>query len=480
MIFRKQNTILTQIFICISLVLLNSCKTSKEANQQQTVSIPSQFASKSDSTNSAIIHWKTFFNDSNLIALIDTGLKNNIDLQMALQRIEVARANVRSKKGQLFPTINAAGSAGQSKYGLYTMDGAGNITTDITPGQIVPIDLPDYYLGLQTAWEVDVWGKLRNQKKAAFAGYLASKEGRNWAVTTLVSEIATVYYELLALRNDLKIVRETILLQENAYKTVVAQKNAGAANELVVEQFEAQYLNSKNVAIEIEQEIIENENRLNFLLGRYPTSFNWSEEAVLDSLPKEIKLGIPSDMLKYRPDIRQAEFELIATKADAKAAKAAFYPSLTISGALGFQAFQTSFLFTTPESMAYRLFGNVVAPLVNRSAIKAHFNTAKALQVEAMFNYQKTILNGFVEVYNEMKRLQNLEQMNQLKNGEVNALMRSITTSSVLFQTGNANYLEVLFAQKNALNARLELIKIKKRQHQSVVNLYKALGGGWN
>lgn len=465
------------ILLALSLTLSN-CKTS-EKKPEKKFELPESFVKTNDSANSALINWKTFFSDSILENLIDTALLNNQDLLIALQRIEIARANVRMQKGAMLPTVNATPAAGQSKYGLYTMDGAGNITTDITPGQIVPIHLPDYYLGLQTSWEVDIRGKLKNKKKAAVAHYLASVEGRNWAITTLITELSAAYYELLALDNELDIVRETIQLQDNAFRVVTIQKQAGAANELAVEQFEAQLLNSQNLEMEILQQITETENRINFLAGAFPKNLNRNKSLFVSGSPTQIKVGVPSDLLKNRPDIRQAEYELVASKANVKAARAAFYPSFNITGSLGFQAFNTAYLFTNPESGAYRLFGSLVAPLINRSAIKAEFNSAKANQQEAMYAYQKTIINGYVEVYNEVARIKNLEQMYDLKSREVNVLTKSIGTSNQLFQTGRAGYLELLLTQRNALQSRLELVNVKKRQFNSVIDLYKALGGGW-
>lgn len=461
-------------------VICASCKASKVAAQAVTLKpLPTSYGEVKDSSNTATIDWKSFFSDSTLVGLIDTALKNNLDLLAASQRIEMARANLRSSKGLLLPTVNAYLSAGQSKYGLYTMDGAGNITTDITPGQIVPIHLPDYYTGLQTSWEVDIWGKLRNKKRAAISRYLASIEGRNWAITQLVAEIATTYYELLALDSELDIIKETIKLQENALEIITVQKRAASVNELAVEQFEAQLLASKSMEIELLQRIIENESKLNYLIGGFPKPVLRNAKLFDRDISDQFKVGVPSDLLKNRPDIQQASYEILASKADLKAAKAAFYPSFTINGALGFQAFNTAFLFTTPQSLAYRLFGTLTAPLINRSAIQASFNTAKANQVESMYNYQKSIINAYIEVYNEIANLRNLKQIHELKDREVKVLSRSTGTSTQLFKTGKATYLEVLLAQRNALISKTQLVDVKKRQFDAQINIYKALGGGW-
>jgi outer membrane protein, multidrug efflux system len=442
--------------------------------------MPDSFgSSKKDSFNVANISWKQYFSDPALIELIETAQKNNLDMLAALQKLEGARAGVLYAKGALLPTVNANASYLQRKFGYWTMDDAGNRTTEIEPGKIVPSHLPDYYLGLQTTWEIDVWGKLKNKKKAAISRFLSGVEGKNAVMTNLIAEVANNYYELLALDNELDIIRETIKLEENALELVTAQKQAAAANELAVKQFKAQLLNSQALEYETLQRIIETENKINFLLGRYPQTII-RNKAELDK-PLSIKpaIGIPSDLLKNRPDIRQSEFELIAAKADVKAAKAAFYPSLSINGSGGLQGFKAIYLFTTPQSIAYSLLGSLITPLVNRSAIKAQFKSANAYQLESLYNYQKSILNGYVEVYNEVARMNNLEKIIDLKTQEADVLTQSIETSTELFKSARANYLEVLSAQKNALSTRLELVEVKKRRFNAMVDLYKALGGGW-
>ncbi len=469
------------IFIVTIAGFITACKTTKNKQAAELKSMPQTYSVVKDSaiSNVSEINWRAYFSDSNLVSLIDESLKSNLNLLATLQRIEIARADVKLTKGMLLPTVGASVIPAQRRYGLYTMDGAGNSTTDMTPGKRVPTDLPDYYLGFQAAWEVDVWGKLRNKKRAAMARYLGSVEGTNWMITNLIADVATTYYELLALDNQVEIIRETIRLQENALEIVQVQKEAGAANELAVEQFQAQLLNSKSFEAEVLQQLIETESKLNFLLGRYPQEIQRDKDGILKALPGQINAGIPSELLKNRPDIKQAEFGLTASKADVKAARAAFYPSLNITGSFGYQAFNTAYLFTSPQSLTYTLVGNLTAPLINRSAIKAGFNTAKANQLTAFYNYQESVIKAYVEVYNEMADLKNLQKVRDLKSQEVDVLNKSIETSTELFRTGRANYLEILMTQKNALQAKLTLVNTQKRQYNTLTNLYKALGGGW-
>jgi multidrug efflux system outer membrane protein len=466
-------------YTLVSVLLMTSCVPSQTAYKNNFSTIPEAYISKSDTASAATLSWREYFSDQNLLNLIDTALANNFDALTALQRIEAAQAGVIYSKGELLPTVGVGARAALWRYGLYTQEGSGNSTTPIYDGKIIPTNLPDFLIGFQSAWEADITGKIRNRKRAAIARYLSSVEGRHWVITSVVAEVASTYYELQALDNQLEMIRESIAIQENALAVVIIQKQTGMANELAVKQFQAQLLNTKSMEAEIEQQIIESENRINFLLGRYPQPINRDKTLFTQSIPLQIKSGVPSDLLRNRPDIKQAEFELVAAKADVRAAKAAFYPSLNITGSVGFQAFKTSLLFTTPESFAFTLVGGLSAPLLNRSAIKANFKGATAFQVEALYNYQRSILNGYVEVYNELNNIENLQKIFTLRNEEVTVLSQSIETSNELFRTGRATYLEVLLTQQNALNARLNFIDVRKRQLLSNVNIYKALGGGW-
>jgi len=456
--------------------LLIGCKSSKPLENDTIKNIPQSFADSKDSITSATIDWKLYFSDANLVELIDNMLKNNLDLSIALQKIETSKAYVRSSKGAMLPNLNANMNYIGRRFGYYTMDDAGNRTTEMEPGKIIPTYLPDYYLGLQASWEIDLWGKLKNRKRAALARYLSSVEGKNLVTTNLIAEIANAYFELLALDNELEIIRESIKLQQSAFDLVTVQKEAGVSNQLEVQQFEAQLMNSKAMEYETLQSITEVENQINYLLNRYPQVVKRESADFNKPLSIVPNVGVPSQLLKNRPDLKQAEYNLLAARADLKAAKAAFYPSLNITGLLGFQGYKIALL---PQSLAYTAAGGLITPLLNRSAINAEFKSANASQQEALYNYQKAILNGYTEVYNELAKIRNLDKIQEYKTNQVKALSQAIDASSVLFKAGRANYIEVIIAQTSALESKLELIEVKKRQFNTSVNIYKALGGGW-
>jgi NodT family efflux transporter outer membrane factor (OMF) lipoprotein len=469
-----------KIFIAISLCLIvASCKVPASAILADKKPVPESFGTVTDTTNISNISWKNYFKDKNLTDLIDVALQNNQELQITLQEIEIAKNDIKMRKGRLLPTVGLGAGVGVEKVGRYTSQGAGDATTEITPGEEFPDPLGDFKVGAYAHWEVDVWKKLRNSKKAAISRYLATVEGKNFVVTNLVAEIADSYYELLSLDSQLDIVRQNIVLQKNALEIVKIQKEAARATELAVQKFTAEVLSSQQREFDIQQNSIETENRINFLLGRYPQKIIRTKNDFLNLLPTAINSGIPSQLLINRPDIKQAEMELAASKLDVKVARAEFYPSLDISAGIGLNAFKPSYLLTMPESLLYSLAGDIARPLINRNAIKAEFSNANARQLQSLYNYDRTILNAYLEVSNQLSMIKNLEKSYNLKSQQVEALTKSIEVSNDLFKSARVDYFEVLMTQRDALETKLELVETKKKQLNATVHIYRNLGGGW-
>lgn len=473
---KKKITICTLGFCLV----IASCKVPAIIEKTENKTVPSFYGDNNkDSVNTANIQWRNFFKDPFLVSLIDTALKNNQELLMTLQEIEIAKNEVLMKHGKIMPTVGYGAGLGVEKVARYTSQGAGDASTDITPGEEVPEVLTDFRFGVSATWEADVWKKLRTAKKAAITRYLATVEGRNFVVTNLVAEVANSYYELLALDNQLEIVRQNIQLQKNALEIVKIQKEGARATELAVQKFQAEVLKSQSMEFGILQNIKEAENRINLLLGRFPNEIARSKNSFLDLLPATISSGIPSQLLANRPDIKQAELELAASKLDVKVARAEFYPSFGISAALGFQAFKPTYLLRFPESILTSLVGDLAGPLVNKNGIKAEFYSANARQLQAMYNYERTILTAYLEVNTQLSNISNLEKNFDLKFKQVAALTSSINIANDLFKSARADYFEVLMTQRDALESKLELIETKKNQLNAVVNIYKGLGGGW-
>jgi outer membrane protein, multidrug efflux system len=466
---------------CISMLLTACSLPPSLVQRKENKTTPETYSNGAlDSVNTAKVKWREFFSDPYLAALIDTALTNNQELNITLQEINIARNEVRARKGEYLPFVNAVGGMGMEKPGRYTTTGALEENTDIQPGRRFPDPLPNYLLALDASWEVDIWRKLRNAKKSAMFRYLSSSEGKNFLVTNLVADIATSYYELMALDNQLGILQQNIEIQQNALEIVKLEKQAAKVTELAVRKFEAEVLKNQSRQYQIRQDIIEIENRINFLVGRFPQPVPRNSQTFTSLVSDTVYTGLPSQLLVNRPDIRQAELDLAAAKLDIKVAKANFYPSLRITAGVGYQAFNPQFLMNTPQSMIYSLAGELMAPLVNRNAIKAFYYSASSRQIQAAYNYERTILNAYIEVVNQLSNIRNLQNSYSLKSKQVDALVESINISTRLFKSARADYMEVLMTQRDALEARFELIETKMQQMNARVNIYQALGGGWN
>ncbi|MBC7390338.1 MAG: TolC family protein [Opitutaceae bacterium] len=475
----KKTLVLT--LLCFT---LNSCKLFKPITVNAGHSIPESFTNNTDSLSIGFIPRNQFFTDSNLIRLIDTAIVYNLDLQRALQRIQHARAGMLYARGRYLPTVNAGVGVGIDKFGKYTMNGVGNfdsnLSSNLTNDQQIPDPYLDLFVGARSSWEVSLWGNNKNLNKAAKARFLSTEMGKNLIITSLVADIATLYYELLALDNELLTIRKNLELQQKAMNTIHDLKIGGKANELAVKQFEAQYLDTKSLEVLIQQDIIKSENILNVLLGSFPKRIVRGLPIREQSLPDQASAGVPSFMLVRRPDIRQAELELVASKSDVKLARAAFLPSLTIGAYGGFNAFKAPLLFSNPASLVYGTLSGLTMPLLNRSVIKSNYRKSVAYQLDSYYAYQKTILTGFQEVVTSLNGIKNYELIYQIKEEEVDALLKAVIASKDLFEAGYATYLEVITAQKLVLKAELELSEAKKNQFHNVIELYRSLGGGWN
>ncbi len=469
-----------QYIICLYLlVMVFSCKVPVIISKQENKNIPINKSSWQDAENVANSKWKDYFTDDYLKALIDTALKNNQELAITLQEIAITRNEVEARKGEYKPFVGYRGGMGVDKVARYTNIGAMEANTEIKPEKEMPEPLFDFKGAATASWELDIWHKLHNATKASISRYVATVEGRNFVITNLIAEIANSYYELIALDNQLDIVRKNIALQSKALELVRVQKEAAMVTELAVKKFEAELLNTQSLQFNILQKITETENAINFLLGRYPQSIQRSDVLFNSQDLPIVHAGLPSELLANRPDIRQAEQLLAANKMDIQVARAQFYPSLGISASLGLQAFNPTYLLKLPESILGSFAGDLAGPLINKNAIKAAYFNANAKQIQAAYNYERTILNAYIEVANQLSKIGNLKKSYDFKQKEVDALVQSIDISNLLFKSAKADYMEVLHTQRDALESKFELIETKKMRMNAFVDTYRALGGGW-
>ncbi|WP_404358487.1 TolC family protein [Methylotuvimicrobium sp. KM1] len=459
---------------------MQACGIPDMMTKKADTQLPEQFKqTPAEQNSSASVKWNEFFDDPNLLSLIDTAIANNKEINIALQRISMAQNEIQARKGAYMPFVSIGAAAGGDKTGKYTRNGAVEEGLPLANGQAFPAFLGDYQFGLFSTWEIDIWKKLRNAKQVAVLEYMASQEGRNFLLTNLVAEVAHSYYELIALDNQLENLAQNIAIQKNGLKIVEQLRIFARTNSLAVKRYQAEVAKNQARRYEIEQQITVVENRINTLLGRTPQPIQRSSKVFMDIKPKILSAGIPSQLLQNRPDIRKAEYELSAAELNIEVARANFYPSFGIKAGIGFEAFALKYLINTPESLAAMVAGELVAPLVNKNAITAEYKNANAKQIQAAYEYEQSIINAYAEVANQLSNIDKLNKNYQLKQQQVNSLVQSTGIANQLFKSARADYLEVLLTQRDALEAKKELIETKQKQFSAMVDLYKALGGGW-
>lgn len=456
---------------------IQSCKIFKLPTRTANTYTPESYFNISDTANTANIKWSVYFNDPFLIALIDTALKNNRELQITMQEIEISKNEVKAKKGEYLPFAGINTNAGVDRSSQYTFNGMSEEDIKAHPNEN-PKYIGDFKLSGFLSWELDIWKKLRNSKNAAVQRYLASIDGKNFMITNLIAEIASAYYELIALDNQLAIIQQNIEIQQNALRLVKQQKDAARVSQLAVNRFEAQLLHTSNLQYEIKQRIVETENFITFLTGRFPIPVQRTSSNYFALMNDTIFSGIPSQLLQNRADIIQAEHELQAANLDIKVAKANFFPNIRISAEIGIQAFNPAVWFK-PQSLLFGLFGDLVAPLINQNALRANYLSSRAKQVQAVLHYEQTILQSVLDVKNQLSGIENYSNSLQVKSKEVEILTQSINVADNLYKYARADYIEVLLTQREVLESKMELTEIKLKQLKAKVNIYKALGGGW-
>ncbi len=469
-------------FIQISLFLLViftwSCKVAKLPLAESKLKIPISYNGTNDTVKQQLLPWRNYFSDPNLVALIDSALHNNREIEIMSREMQISQNEVMARSGEYRPFVRLGFGAGLEHSGKYTWNGVSE--EDLRSAhKDFPTYVGDQMLQGQFSWEIDVWKKLHNAQASAQLRFLSSIEGRSYAITQLVAEIAHTYYELEILDNQVEMIQQNISLQSDALQMVEVQKTAAKLNQLAVNRFEAQLINTKNLLFDLQQSIVEAENRLYFLTGQFPSQgIKRSKLALTESHILPQANGVPSELLSLRPDIRQATYELEASKLDIKVAKANFYPNITLRAGMGLQSFNPIYL-VSPKSLAFNFLGDLMAPIVNKKAITANYNNSSERQKQAVLNYDQTIINAYVDVVNQLSASEKYTKSYLTKAQQVDILNKSIGISIDLFRSARADYTEVLLTQREALEAKMQLIEIKQKQISSEINLYRALGGGW-
>lgn len=459
------------------LMVLPACAIPHLRPAESMPQMPDNFGGKTSTENSAHLGAEEFFNESDLTQLIEAALANNRELKILDEEVRIAQNEVLARRGAYWPFFSVGAGAGWDKPSRYTRGGAVDANLDIIPGRPFPSPLGDVIGGVNVIWQIDIWRQLRNARDAAAERYTAAIDRRNFFVTRLVAENAENYYRLRALDKRLETLDQIITLQEKSAKIAKDKFDAGRGTELAVQRFLAEVRKNQSEKLVVNQEIIEVENRINFSLNRYPQRVDRASKEFLDLTINTVNIGIPSELLRNRPDIRQAERELVAAGLDVRVARANFFPKLIITGNVGYEAFNPRYLLN-PEAFVANVAGSLVAPLLNKKAIQADYMNANAKQLQAAYNYQRVVLNAFTEVVNQLAKVENYSRSIEIKKLQLKALEASVASASDLFQNARVEYVEVLLAQRDLMDARTVVIDTKMEQLSAIVNAYRALGGG--
>ena len=421
-----------------------------------------------DSLSMANLSWKEIFTDAVLQKHIAKALENNLDIRIALQNIASAEAYLKQSKAAYQPTISVG-----PDYSFNTS----SLNTQF--GQIVGERryINQFDITANLGWELDLWGKLKGQEKAQYAAYLSSVAAHQNVKSNLVASIATAYYQLLAFDEQKKIFSNTIEIRKKNLETTKALKDAGIVSEVAVQQSEALVYNAEASLVTLDVQIQMLENTISLLMGE-PSHEIERTSLSTQNFALNTDLGYPSALLANRPDVKQAEFNLINAFELTNAAKAQFYPSLRITGSTGVQSVDIDKLFSGNSVFANVLVG-LAQPILNKRQIRTNYEVSLANQEKAYLNFRKTILNAGNEVSDALKMYNAQDQFIAFKKKELSAYDKSVEFSQELVNYGMANYLEVLNANVNKLNAEINIANAQYSKLQAGVELYRALGGGW-
>jgi multidrug efflux system outer membrane protein len=420
----------------------------------------------------ADLKWFEVFKDEQLRGLISTALERNYDLSSAVVNVEVARANLGITRSNQFPNATASASV---EFTRLSRDGSLPLPATFVPSQ--NRNWGEAGLNL-LSYEIDIWGRLRRATEAARANLLSADENRKAVVTTLVADVATDYFTLRELDSELEISQRTLDTRRQSLELLQSKQGGGIATLLDVRQGEQLVLTASETIPALQQQIEQTENQIALLLARSPYSIERGRGLTEQELPPEVPTGLPSALLERRPDIRAAEQNLVAANANIGAAKAAYFPQISLSGFLGGQSSQLTSLFNGPHS-AWTFVPQVTQPVFTAGRLRSTVRLAEAQQQAALIQYEKTIQTAFTEVSNALIAHQRVRESRIEQEALVTALSDRKRLAYVRYQGGVDTLLNALDADRDLFQAELALSQIRLNELLSVVQLYKALGGGW-
>lgn len=456
------------------LLLASSCKVSKDV-PLPALGLPATYrtAPNADTSSVAGLPWRSFFTEPALQQLLDSATVRNNDLQLAIQNITSAQVALRQARLGNVPAVTL-------QAGVTTNRPSANSLNGISIRQFLGVShLEDYNLAAVVSWEADIWGKIRSRKAEALAAYLQSQEARKAVQTQVVAQVAEGYYNLLMLDTQLAVARRNAALTDSTLAITQLQFTAGQVTDLAVQQIEAQRLTAAGLIPAYEQAITVQEHALSTLAGRLPGDIRRSGNLLAMDVPIVAAAGVPSALLSQRPDVRSAELALDRANAAVGYTKAQLYPTLAITAQGGLNAFQASNWFSIPASLFGLATGGITQPLLQRRALRTQYELSWIDRERTVIQFRQQVLVAVGEVSNALSQITKTQTQQVLASDRVRALRQATSNANLLFRSGLATYLEVLTAQSNALQSELELASLKRTQLEANVELYRAVGGGW-
>ena len=468
-----KRTIYRILIITVGGLLLQSCFAAKEYRKpdMKAENLYRTEIVSNDTVSMADVSWDKIFTDPVLQGHIKKGLQNNFDIRIAMQNIVAAEASLKQGKAGYFPTLSLGADWTHQELSKNTQ--FGRIISQ--SGGATNVD--QYQLTATLGWEADIWGKIRSNKRAFAAAYMQTIAANQAVKTQVITNIAALYYQLLSLDAQLKVAESTLVNRNQSVEAIIALKDAGSVTEVGVKQTEAQKYATELIIEDLRNGIVLLENALSIQMGE-PARKVERSTFDMQELNPEIKLGVSTQLLRNRPDVVAAEFGFVNAFELTNVARANFYPQFRITGTGGLQSIELKDWFSTNS-----LFANIVtgltAPIFNGRQIRTRHEIAKAQQEQAYVRFEQALVNASKEVSDALADYNNETRKISIREKQVDALTKAADYSDELLTYGLANYLEVLTAKDNALNSELQLIDNRYQQYLAIINIYKALGGGW-
>jgi multidrug efflux system outer membrane protein len=419
----------------------------------------------------AALPWWELFRDETLQGLIRIALEENKDLRLAVARIDDARAQVRITRADQFPQAGANAQYGRIR--TSRLAGLQRIPDDI------PVEQDQWTVSLQASYEIDLWGRLRRATEAARAQLLASEAAQRAVVITLVSAVAQSYFDLLDLDRELAITRQSTDSRREWFSLVKLRRDAGIASELDIWRAEEEVASTAAIVPDIERQIAQAENALSILLGRNPGAIPRGRLLADQVLPPAVPAGLPSELLERRPDIQQAEQQLVAANASIGVARAAYFPQISLTALLGVQTVQLADLVSVGSARFGTLGAQLTAPLFTGGRTAGLVAQAESQREQAVIAYQQAIQQAFREVDDALIAHQKAREVREVQERQVVAATRALELARLRYLNGLASYLDVLDALRQLFGAEIDLTRTRRLQLTAIVQLYRALGGGW-